>query len=364
MKKILLALAFVAAISSCTDNKHYVVKGTISETDMTKGSVIVMTDMITKAQDTAQIVEGKFTFKGPADKTTIKRIDLVTKDLMRNRNYCIIIPEGGKINVNLDSTNVVSGTPVNDSLVKFYSQESDLMNKFNAKYAELARTFKGDSLQAAWEEQSKLLRDQIYSFFDNAYKNNKDNAIALLAIQNRLYDFTTAEEIDSYLSDAPDFVKNYEPVVTLKKALLAAAATKEGAAFADFKGETKDGKEISLSDYVGKGKYVLVDFWASWCSPCKKEIPNIIKVNDKYSKKGLVVLGIPVWDKRESTDKAIEGLGIKYEQIYVGDDKTPTEVYGITGIPQIMLFAPDGTIAKRDLRGDNIEAAIKEALNK
>ena len=137
--------------------------------------------------------------------------------------------------------------------------------------------------------------------------------------------------------------------------------TAEGQMFTDFTIEQPDGTKASLSDYVGKGKYVLVDFWASWCGPCRGEIPNIKELYDKYHAKGLDVLGVAVWDKPEDTQAAIKELGIVWPQI-INAQQIPTELYGIQGIPHIILFAPDGTIAARDLRDEAMKEKVAEVM--
>jgi thiol-disulfide isomerase/thioredoxin len=116
-----------------------------------------------------------------------------------------------------------------------------------------------------------------------------------------------------------------------------------------------------LSDYVGKGKYVLVDFWASWCGPCRGEIPTIIELYNKYAGEKFEVLGVATWDEPEDTKKAIEELGIKYPQI-MNAQQAGSDAYNIEGIPEIILFAPDGTIVKRGLRGEAMVKAVEEAL--
>ena len=131
--------------------------------------------------------------------------------------------------------------------------------------------------------------------------------------------------------------------------------------FTDFECEY-NGKVQKLSDYVGKGKYVLVDFWASWCSPCKAEIPNLIKVYEKYKGDKFEVLGVATWDKPKDTEKAIQQMNIPYPQI-INAQKAGSDAYGIMGIPQIILFAPDGKILKRDLRGAAIEEELQKIFN-
>ena len=135
----------------------------------------------------------------------------------------------------------------------------------------------------------------------------------------------------------------------------------EGEKFVDFAVEY-NGKTTRLSDYVGRGQYVLVDFWASWCGPCRMEIPNIIAAYNKYKDRGLQVIGIAAWDKPEDTKKAIAEEHIPYPQI-INSQKIATDVYGISGIPEIILFSPDGTILARGLRGNQIEIKLAEVFN-
>ena len=133
--------------------------------------------------------------------------------------------------------------------------------------------------------------------------------------------------------------------------------------FIDFKAVQPDGKELKLSDYAGKGKYILVDFWASWCGPCRQEIPNIKKVYQQFHGDRFDVLSVAVSDRVDDSLRAIEEEGLEWNQI-VGAGQVPAERYGFEFIPYLILFAPDGTIVASDIRGTEIGEAVAKALGK
>ena len=153
----------------------------------------------------------------------------------------------------------------------------------------------------------------------------------------------------------------------LSEVLSVRSETAKGKMFKDFTVvqdlENPEASTVKFSDYVGKGKYVLVDFWASWCGPCKAEMPNLKEVYEKYHGDKFDMLSVAVWDNPEATVQAAKELGIEWNQI-INAQKVPTELYGIEGIPHIILFGPDGTIIERNLRGAEIGKAVGEALSK
>jgi thiol-disulfide isomerase/thioredoxin len=353
MKKILLAIGVLALITSC-NNSTFNVEGTITAPD---NSIVVMSDAFesSTAADTATVVNNSFQFKGEASITSVKKVVLIEPNGKASRRFkCTFIPESGKIAIQLDSLTVTGGV-LNTKLNEFAANNKKLYGKLMAIYQDKSLS------EMSKEEQMDAIEDEMEENTKALFTANKDNAIALIALDQVINDLSSKEEIDEYTEGAAEFVLNSEIIKKRVGVIEALQNSAVGKKFIDFPGESVDGKAISLSHYVGKGKYVLVDFWASWCGPCRREIPNLVNIHKKYGKK-IIVLGVPVWDERAATDKAIEELGIKYDNLYVGNDRTSTNLYGVMGIPHIMLIAPDGTIAKRGLRGEAIEAAVKAVL--
>ena len=119
---------------------------------------------------------------------------------------------------------------------------------------------------------------------------------------------------------------------------------------------------MRLSDFAGQGDWVLLDFWASWCRPCREEMPYIKKALEQYGSKGLKVVGVAVSDKSEATKAAMAELGITWPVIVDTDVQEISGAWGFNSIPQIFLIDPTGTIVAKELSGDSILETISKML--
>ena len=309
------------------------------------------------ASDSVQIANGRFTLERAVAE------DGLIAHLVIPRSYNLsFIPEEGIIKADLAASGA-TGTPLNDEHTQKSKYRKGLIEEARAKLKSIRADKNLDD--KAKEEAQEKVSDELYAkikpLAEADLKEHPNDAIGLIALQNLLgMEDVNVAKAEVLLQQAGDRLRAEESITKMVTRLRRVEATQAGAQFVDFEGVDDANKAVRLSDYVGKGHYVLVDFWASWCGPCRREIGHLKKVRDAYTDKGLVILGTVVWDEMEDHLKAMKELEITWPQIF---NKTEaTELYGIAGIPQIILFDPAGKIVARDLRGEEINKLLDKAL--
>ena len=221
-----------------------------------------------------------------------------------------------------------------------------------------------DSLTVDYKARQKQIMQSQKSgdILVETYKANKTNAAGYMLFL-QIADGMTVAEMDELLDGAVQWIKESNAVASYKQKALSMEKTAPGQMFTDFSVKMSNGKTVKLSDYVGKGDYVVLDFFASWCGPCRREMPTLKGIYEKYNGKGLKVVGLAVWDEPADTKKCVKELALPWTIIDNAQSEA-TEIYGVSGIPHIIVFAPDGTILARDLRGNDLAAKVDELLAK
>ncbi|MBQ7685365.1 MAG: redoxin domain-containing protein, partial [Bacteroidaceae bacterium] len=360
MKRLSFIIAGIA-MATLLPAQNYTFKGNVMEMlrDRLEGTMLYITNANSGRKiDSTKVVGGAFEFRGKVEGGD----SVCYVAFGANRRHFILQP--GDI-VYDDQRGTFSGTPLNDILRQYEEERTPIFKDINEKYqALMANTSLSDEEKG--NEGRKLTQefnrrnDEVAMKYIQA---NQDNPLNALLIEQWLQRGDDVKKFDKAMSLAGDYAKNYGPLTREIPRMEAIRKVMEGMPFVDFtvpKGNL-DGTDAKFSDYVGRGKWVLVDFWASWCGPCRGEIPNLKAAYEKYHDQGVDLLSVACWDKEEKTREALAEENMPWPQIINALD-IATKAYGIIGIPQIILFAPDGRIAAKNLRGTEVAATIQRML--
>lgn len=354
-----LSILALSAMACMATAQSYTITGKADEASNGKTAFLV-DPSAAKVCDSCVIANGAFKFK---NKVAGEKVMEVNIDKSRRTKAVVLVANGTDAVVDFVArpASVSDKGGYNDKLAAIFNTILEKTNAINAKADQLMN--EGKSREEVYAVIGGDI-EALNNIYISTINENKDNIIgAYVAAMTARQFYTTLKDVDELIATVK-YAGEMAAIKALRDSYLKAEATQAGKMFTDFEGFTVDGKASKLSDYVGKGKYVLVDFWASWCGPCKGEIPNLIELQNKFGGKEFTVLGVNVWDEEAKFKAALTEEGITYPQIYIPRDNkdNATDMYGIQGIPQIILFGPDGVIIQRDLRGQKMKELVEEKM--
>lgn len=332
MKKILSLAAAMAATAAYAAPYHV----TAPMADDAEGAMVYLVNYDTGAGiDSVLVADGVAEFRGTIDEPVLARL------LLDGERYATFILEEGGTAIGKDRN--ASGSMLNDRLNQIGDSANALAMRFRA---------------APDEATQQKIYDAYEALMQREMADNIDNPIGYYLFLQQAGGLNRGE-FAAALEKYPELGK-YERVRRYADSFSRQETTAEGKPFTDFEIEYQ-GTKHRLSDVVGRGDYVLVDYWASWCGPCIRQTAVIKELYNEFKDKGLKVLGVAVWDEPDATLAAIKKHDLPWE-CWLNGGNVPTDLYGIMGIPCIILYGPDGTIISRDKQDDELRAAVRAAM--
>ena len=357
MKTILIFAALFAAILPTEAQQ---VKYSINGISHENGKTVYLRDRLTRSiVDSAVVANGRFSMSGNAAKDAFMGVS--TKDALWS---VMLFNDGTPVTINLnDST--LKGSPQNERLTRY---DIDI----NAPYSSLMMKIQSMSEEERKSKELELAGGLVIAMMkmmegvEKVFKEESKTMIPV-AFFSEYQSYFGQAKLDSVLATKPVWashpivqeslkVKDYQKAQEEKKSAFV------GKQFIDLEEADPDGKMHKLSEYVGKGKWVFVDFWASWCRPCKAEMPNVVAAYEKYHDKGFDIVGLSFDNKKEPWVKDIAELKMPWTHLsdLKGWNSVASNVYGVNSIPDNLLIDPQGKIVARGLRAKALHDKLAE----
>ncbi len=364
MKKILLSV-FIASLAfvSCNGPKANEYKLSVNTPGLDNDTKVYIKqqDSLGKAIDidSATVKNEKIELSGPVTNPGISY--LVVNGV---RGGLPFILEEGSIHIEFNKDTLLNstfgGTKSNDEFFNIFTH-MQTVNDSVSKIRTQMRTYqKGRNIEEIKKLNEKriALQEGADKYEMDFAKENPDSFVSLLILEKHLQkDPSLVESIESAYNNLDSNLKTLKPAKNIETVIARINKVKVGAKAQDITGKTLTGETNSL--YASKGQVTLVDFWASWCKPCRRENPNVKKIYEAYHEDGLNIVGVSTDRNEEAWKKAVEEDGITWTQMISTE---AAQNYNIRYIPATFLLNADGVIMKKDLRGEELEAEIAKLL--
>jgi len=379
MKKVLLFVSAAALFISCskTGDNEYIITGTLADADG-KNVILEAPDKEIPGKftpiDTVKIEKGKFEIKGTATEPAIHALRIESKDGMID-----FVLEEGEIKMAIDKDTLtnskVSGTYNNDELTKFKGELKVIQKNVQKKSMAFQQENMAKMQQAKQANDTVVINQLLKSYrkiqepLNNMYtsyaeKNPKSFLSVLIA--KSLFNFpdTDFAKIRKIYNGLTSELKNTKPGKSVKEKLDNMDAVEVGKVAPDFTAPNPEGKNVSLKQSLGK--VTIIDFWASWCAPCRQENPNVVALYNEFHDKGLNIVGVSL-DQPDGAAKWKEAIAAdKLAWTHVSNLKfwqdPIAKKYNVKSIPATFILDASGKIVAKDLRGEELKAKVKELL--
>ena len=363
MKAFLTSILFSVVLLSACGSNSYKISGTAE--GINDGDTLFLThDLQTGTpSDTIVVKEGKFALEGTIDSTSLCLI----YSAGRNDINAPFFMEPGTITIHLSDqpgASRVGGTMCNNQ----WQQLNDSVMVIGKEINLIAEHIYGNNLPE--EEQQKgmekidRLNKRFAALVVKTTEKNIDNEFGYFLLTYYPEDLIDNKDRARLIQQLPAEMQQRPAIKQMRQVLGASAKTAEGTTISDFSQPSLDGSELSIMSEVRKNKVTIIDFWASWCGPCRQEMPFMIELYNQYKDKGLGIVGISLDQDHDAWQNATTKLGITWPQMsdLKGWENAAARHFNITSIPHTIIVDQNGKILRRGLRGEQLAALIAEQL--